>query len=254
MASRAGEAAAMSGHSRLQCGYGHERLGLRNIAWVYARRLVAGAVRDALARWKSRLPAGSTVLDVGCGAQPYRPLVEESGFAYTGVDWPSSIHAAPESGRTVRHNLAETPWPFADASFDAILCTEVLEHIADPLSLLVESRRILKPGGRIMLTAPLFWPEHEAPHDYHRFTRYALKLAFERAGFAIDRMDARGGWHMALAQTIGIWSCFAFGKPWNYFTRLAAMPVMALLAACDSGRAEGHQPMTLGFTVEGRNP
>jgi hypothetical protein len=51
----------------------------------------------------------------------------------------------------------------------------------------------------MLLTAPLLWPEHEAPHDYHRFTRYALKMVFEKAGFTVDRLDARGGWHMSLA-------------------------------------------------------
>ncbi len=241
----------MTSGKRLQRGYGNESLSLRNITSVYVRRTLVNAVASALARWQSTLPSGAAVLDVGCGAQPYRPLVEDAGFAYTGVDWPSSIHTTGTAAETVRHNLAETPWPFADGSFDAIVCTEVLEHIPDPQALLNESKRILKPGGKMLLTAPLLWPEHEAPHDYHRFTRYALKMVFERAGFTVDRMDARGGWHLSMAQMIGIWSFYAVGKPWNYLTRLAAMPVMAILAMCDNGRAEGDQPMTLGFTVEG---
>jgi len=242
----------MTSGKKLQRGYGHERLGMRNITSVYVRRTLANAVSSALSRWRTTLPSGASVLDVGCGAQPYRPLVEDAGFAYEGVDWPSSIHATGTNAETVRHNLAQCPWPFADASFDAIVCTEVLEHIPDPAAFLNEAGRILKPGGKMVLTAPLLWPEHEAPHDYHRFTRYALKAAFETAGFTVDRMDPRGGWHLAMAQMLGIWSFYAVSKPWNYLTRLAAMPVMAVLAMCDTGRAEGDQPMTLGFTVEAR--
>jgi SAM-dependent methyltransferase len=241
----------MTSGKKLQRGYGNESLGLRNIRSVYVRRTLANAVASAMARWHGSLPSGAAVLDVGCGAQPYRSLVEDTGFAYTGVDWPSSIHTAGAAAETVRHSLTETPWPFADGSFDAIVCTEVLEHIPDPQALLNESKRILKPGGKMLLTAPLLWPEHEAPHDYHRFTRYALKMVFEKAGFTVDRLDARGGWHLSMAWMIGIWSFYAVGKPWNYLTRLAAMPVMAILAMCDNGRAEGDQPMTLGFTVEG---
>jgi ubiquinone/menaquinone biosynthesis C-methylase UbiE len=66
---------------------------------------------------------------------------------------------------------------------DAVLSTQVLEHVADPLSVLAEFFRVLKPDGRLWLTAPFVWYLHEEPYDYYRFTSHGLRFLLERAGF-----------------------------------------------------------------------
>jgi len=71
------------------------------------------------------------------------------------------------------HNL-----PFEDNSFKFILCTEVLEHLHTPHQAISEMKRVLQPGGTLILTTRFVYPIHDAPHDYFRFTKYGLEHLF----------------------------------------------------------------------------
>ncbi len=68
--------------------------------------------------------------------------------------------------------------PFADASFEVVLCTEVLEHCTEPHTAISELYRVLQPGGKCILTTRFMFPLHDAPHDYFRFTKYGLQHLF----------------------------------------------------------------------------
>lgn len=70
--------------------------------------------------------------------------------------------------------------PFADDSFDTVLCTEVLEHLVEPQRAIDEIFRVLKPGGTLLLTTRFLFPIHDAPHDYFRFTKYGLRYLLRR--------------------------------------------------------------------------
>jgi SAM-dependent methyltransferase len=74
-------------------------------------------------------------------------------------------------------------------SYDLILCSQTLEHVPEPKIVLNELHRILKPGGKLWLTAPLFYPEHEIPYDFYRYTRYGLAHLIEGAGFTIESLE-----------------------------------------------------------------
>jgi SAM-dependent methyltransferase len=69
--------------------------------------------------------------------------------------------------------------PFQDNEFKAILCTEVLEHLHDPKKAIEEMKRILKPGGKLILTTRFMFPIHDAPTDYFRYTEFGLKELFK---------------------------------------------------------------------------
>lgn len=69
--------------------------------------------------------------------------------------------------------------PFRDEEFNLILCTEVLEHLIDPRAAVSEMRRVLAPGGKIILTTRFIYPLHDIPGDYWRFTKYILKDLFK---------------------------------------------------------------------------
>src|SRR5205814_1445241 len=122
---------------RIQRGWNIEFPNFVNLDYCLVRAGIARTVLDACAHWRSEIPEGGQLLDVGCGSEPYRPWVEASGLQYQGIDWPNTIHES-KSTDLIQWDLTETPWPFADQEFDAILCTEVLEHIPDPVALLRE--------------------------------------------------------------------------------------------------------------------
>ncbi len=71
------------------------------------------------------------------------------------------------------HNL-----PFEDGSFEFVLCTEVLEHLHTPHQAIAQMRRVLRPGGTLILTTRFVFPIHDAPHDYFRYTKYGLQHLF----------------------------------------------------------------------------
>lgn len=113
-----------------------------------------------------------TLLDVGCGEMPYRDFLPKA-VDYTGIDVPQAdAFAMQGKDGVIRFDGLSIPFP--DDMFDTILCTEVLEHTPEPLTLLAEIERVLKPGGTLIATVPFSPRVHYAPHDFHRFSKYAL--------------------------------------------------------------------------------
>jgi SAM-dependent methyltransferase len=131
-------------------------------------------LRDALAD----LPDGSLVLDVGAGDAPYRELFARHDYRTT--DWGGSFYA-PE--QAVDHVAPANELPLETGRVDAVVCTQVLEHLAEPGEALDEFHRVLRPGGRLIITVPLTWYLHELPHDFYRYTSYGRRHILERAGF-----------------------------------------------------------------------
>jgi len=193
------------------------------------RRLILQAL-------KAELPSFSgLVLDVGCGEKPYRPLLLSApsrGSAYVGVDLPGNPYSTPDlvwDGATL---------PNADASVDSVLLTEVLEHCADPASVLCEVFRVLRPGGFLFLTVPFIWPLHALPHDEFRYTPFSLERLLVGAGFSQPRIAATGGRDAVLAITLGIWAkrrpaASWAGAAWRRLLCIALWPVVWLLMRLD---------------------
>lgn len=131
-----------------------------------------------------------TIVDVGCGAQPYRSLVPITA-KYIGID---SIASKDHFGYDVPDTryFSGDYWPVPDASADFVLCTETLEHVPDPRQFLREAFRCLAPGGTILLTVPFAARWHFIPHDYWRFTPSGLDRLLGEAGFVNTRVYARG--------------------------------------------------------------
>jgi SAM-dependent methyltransferase len=91
--------------------------------------------------------------------------------------------------------------PLPDGSVDSVLCTQMLEHVPHPWKVLSEIFRVLKPGGKVLLTAPQLNELHEEPLDFYRYTKYGLTVLCTEAGFTVLHMDQRGKYHAFLAQT-----------------------------------------------------
>lgn len=136
------------------------------------------------------LGSEAKVLDVGCGLRPYEQyfLKDKDGASrYTGID-------VAQSGRSTSGKLPDiefdgTNIPFEDGRFDAVLCTEVLEHAEHPEKLIAEIYRVLKSEGRVMLTVPFIWGLHELPYDFRRYTVVGITKALTNSGFKLQQVD-----------------------------------------------------------------
>src|SRR3954447_17385 len=159
----------------------------------WERRTILAFMREIA----GELAPGSRLLDVGAGEQPYRELFGH--LEYVTTDWANSVHPGARRVDIVApaHDL-----PIEEGTFDAVVCTQVLEHVADPGDVLAELFRVLRPGGRLYVTVPLTWEEHEAPYDFFRYTRFGLEHLLANAGFADVAVTARNDSFSTVAQLL----------------------------------------------------
>jgi 2-polyprenyl-3-methyl-5-hydroxy-6-metoxy-1,4-benzoquinol methylase len=128
------------------------------------------AVRKPLLEWlQAQDVRGLRVLDVGCGDRPYERLLQ-GATEIVGFDVPGNPHAD-------LHGSIDAI-PVEDASFDLVLCLQVLEHVADPAAAVRELRRVVKPGGRVLLSTHGVYPYHPNPNDFWRWTQDGLTYLF----------------------------------------------------------------------------
>ena len=137
-----------------------------------ARSSPTYAVRAPLAAWlreEAKAAVGARVLDVGCGVKPYFPFFEPFASEYVGVDTDNpqaDLVGAVES------------LPVEDASFDLVLCNQVLEHCADPPRAVRELRRVVRDGGRVLASTHGVQVYHPVPDDLWRWTHAGLERLF----------------------------------------------------------------------------
>lgn len=147
------------------------------------------------------LPKGIRILDAGAGELRNRPLCNHLAYVsqdfcqYDGVDAiPEGLQSTWDTSRIdLVCDITAIPEP--DASFDAILCSEVLEHIPDPNKALDEFARLLKPGGKLILTVPFASLVHMAPYHYcSGFSRYWHEYHLPLRGLVIEELTPNGDW------------------------------------------------------------
>jgi SAM-dependent methyltransferase len=139
------------------------------------------------------VPDGSLVLDAGAGEGQYRTLL--GAHRYESADFEQ------EADKTYQRNTYVCDLgsiPVEDDRFDLVVMTQVLEHLPDPIGVLREMRRVLKPGARIWASTPLFFEEHDQPYDFYRYTQFGLRHIFVTAGFG----DLRLNWLEGYAGTV----------------------------------------------------
>jgi SAM-dependent methyltransferase len=144
------------------------------------------------------LPSRCRVLDVGAGAGQYRGLFSQCEYLahdfaqepstiglYTPLDYISDIEAIP----------------VPNASFDVVLCTEVLEHVPEPIKAVNEMSRILRSGGRLYLSAPLgSWLHQEPYHYYGGYTPHWYRRFLDAAGFDVQSIEPNQRFFSAFGQ------------------------------------------------------
>lgn len=137
--------------------------------------------------------------DLGCGRVPlygaYRGLVTD----VVCVDWWNTTHGNEHVD--IECDLSgDIPLP--DGGFDTVILSDVLEHIPRPETLWRETARLLRPGGAVLISVPFYYWLHEAPHDYHRFTEFALRRSAAAVGLEVVLLRASGGAPEILADVV----------------------------------------------------
>jgi SAM-dependent methyltransferase len=130
--------------------------------------------------------ATGRLLDIGCGNKPYEHFFPGVS-TYTGTDIIQS------SLNRVDILCEATSIPVARDQYDTVLSTQTLEHVADHEGLCKEAFRILKPGGHFIFSCPMYWPLHEEPYDFFRFTRHGLEYLMKKLSFGMVEIHPNGG-------------------------------------------------------------
>jgi SAM-dependent methyltransferase len=178
-----------------------------------------------------------TLLDVGCGQRPYEKTFFAAATKYIGADYLSD-----RSRPDVICSALKLPFP--ENSFDTVVSTEVLEHVPDPQRALCETHRVLKPGGYLILSTPMYWPRHEVPCDFFRYPYDGLLHLVKESGLELTKLFNRGRSYAFLGQVL------------QTVHPVSARPVNWLINQfflwCD--RHLNHDAITMGWTVVARKP
>jgi SAM-dependent methyltransferase len=156
-----------------------------------------------------KLPANARLLDAGAGEQPYRKFCDH--LKYVSQDFAQYDHNSTSGGLQMPEwdygkldivsDITAIPEP--DQSFDAILCSEVFEHIPDPIAAIKEFSRLMKKGGTLIITAPFSSLTHFAPYHFATgFNRYFYEHHLPEAGFRIDELSFNGNYFDVIAQEL----------------------------------------------------
>jgi len=141
------------------------------------------------------------LLDFGCGNKPYMELIDVQEYIGLEIENDNSSQTdknieAYYDGKTI---------PFADNYFDSILSSEVFEHIFNLEQILMELKRVLKPGGHILITVPFVWEEHSIPYDFARYTSFGIKDLLERSGFSVVTAEKTTNYVETVFQMWGVY-------------------------------------------------
>lgn len=128
------------------------------------------------------------MMDFGCGSKPYKSLFKVD--AYIGLDYDGEGH--DHTNEQIDFFYDGHTFPFENDRFDCVLATEVFEHLFNVDRILSELHRVMKPGGKLLITCPFAFSEHEQPVDFARYTSFAMKAMVERHGFSVVKQEKLG--------------------------------------------------------------
>ncbi len=217
------------------------------IAWLDpVQDLIESEVRQAA----ERLTDGQIVLDAGAGEARHRVHFRQG--RYIALDTGYGDHSWDYSRLDIRGDLENIP--LLRDSVDCVLCMVVLEHTRNPRKVIHEFARILKPEGTLVMVVPFLWEEHQAPHDYYRFTRYGVRALFESSPLRLDRVSPIGGFFWVCARrSVGLLSFFQGGWRWILFALLAPFFGLLFPLICYfMDRLDTTKNYSLGFQIHAR--
>ena len=145
---------------------------------------------------KASVHAHGRLLDIGCGNKPYEKMFIGKISEHIGCD------VVQSSDNRVDFICPATKLPFDDGSFDTVLSTQVIEHVADHRAMLSEAYRVLRGNGVLILSGPMYWPLHEEPYDFFRFTEHGFRFLLDGIGFVQIEIANNGGRYALCGQVL----------------------------------------------------
>jgi len=180
--------------------------------------LLRSRIEECLRKYGKPASSESKALDVGCGRQPFRALMESLGYAYSSCD----VNQTAEGVVDFVFAL-DSPMPpelVAAAPFELLFCTEVLEHIADWDAAIGNMAELLGDGGLLIITVPHFYQLHEVPYDFWRPTLHAIDYFMRRYGLSMVHSEAAGDAWDVLGTVLA--NCHPVPRSRGLFDRVAA--------------------------------
>lgn len=192
--------------------------------------------------------ARGTLLDAGAGHLPFRHIATQYCTEYRSLDlrqWHPDLDYLGDVQRM----------PLPDSAFDTVVNLQVLEHVPDPLAALREMRRVLKPGGKLIIAVPHLDYLHNEPLDFYRYTKYGLAALLERAGFRILHLEPVGGFFSFLQRvlaTVAVGVFYRIPVVWQVF--FAINRGAAAVAVWLDDRLDRRKIFALYFVAVAENP
>jgi SAM-dependent methyltransferase len=183
----------MSGAWRTLTGGRTHRWSVWKFNWLANHKIMA-AIRKAAPHARGEL------LDMGCGSKPFAPLFAGRVTRYWGTDLSQSPYLG--AARLDAFARAEQQ-PFRDGSFDTVVGFSMLTYLPEPVRMIEEAHRVLRPGGTLILEFTQMVPLHDEPWDFFRFTRYGAEHLLRRGGFEpLEYIPIGGLWARVGLSTI----------------------------------------------------
>jgi SAM-dependent methyltransferase len=170
------------------------------------------------------LPPNSLVLDAGAGDCPYRDHFRHCQYETADFCQVDNSHYGE-----ITYVCDLESIPVEAERFNFVLSTQTLEHVPHPAFVLKELWRVLKPGGKALISAPLVFAEHQIPYDFYRYTRYGLCFLLEEAGFQVDKLEPLEGYYALVSYQLNSAASGLPLRPEEYGGRLTGF-LAAVLA------------------------
>jgi SAM-dependent methyltransferase len=179
------------------------------------------------------------ILDAGAGAKARvrKGLLEKASYVSVDIKQDDGISAVADI-----HFL-----PFRESSFDAVICTQVLEHVRDPIRSCEELHRVIKSGGLVFVTLPFVWREHASPTDFWRFTSHGCYNLLQEAGFSNIEIASNGGYFIVLDYILRRVGYRLFGRTIGRVSSILYKPVGAMFYYLD--KLLPHNDYSINFSV-----
>ncbi|MEL7155623.1 MAG: class I SAM-dependent methyltransferase [Actinomycetota bacterium] len=206
-------------------------------------------LREENSAFAATIAPGARVLDAGAGDAPYRDL-----FAHTEYE-SADFEQVDKAYGTTTHVCDLAAIPVEDGRYDALVFNQVMEHLPDPGAVISELHRVLKPGGRMIYSGPLFFEEHEQPYDFYRYTRFGVRHLFERGGFQVERLDWLEGFFGTVGYQLNRMARYLPSRPRQLgggLTGLLLAPSMVVLRSVFAALSVGFHRLELRAKVVDR--